>query len=235
MSDDQLRKKGKRLVEDHYNEALHGDLTPKDFLLAIKKKGSDVEGLQATKHISNFFRSKKAKTNDSTRKIALFKTDVNTESTKTKQDCSNEDSTKTDYKIVAFNGCIKGVNRRHGFCYIHLQHGHSTSFSFGADGQSLIVKITRPAYFWKDLVHSSYDLPEKERHVERDPYKIAISQVFSPVPEVETLIINVGEDIMEATDKLVELKNSSEEEETWGIHCVPFLYKDNTYEKKINV
>ena len=71
-------------------------------------------------------------------------------------------------------------------------------------------------------MHSSYDLPEKERHAERDPYKIAISQVFSPVPEVETLIINVGEDIMEATDKLVELKNSSEEEETWGIHCVPF-------------
>ena len=98
-----------------------------------------------------------------------------------------------------------------------------------------MVKITRPGYFWKDLVHSSYNPPSKDRDVERDPYKIALSHIFSPVPDVETLIINVGEDIMEATDKDVEVKRSSEESETWGIHCVPFLYKDTTYETKFDV
>ena len=52
---------------------------------------------------------------------------------------------------------------------------------------------------------------------------------------VETLIINVGEDIIEVTDKDVVVKRSSEEGELWGIHCVPFLYKDTAFETKFSV
>ena len=51
MSNDQLRKKGKRLADENYNEAQYGDLTPYNFLLALKQKGVDVEGPQAKKHV----------------------------------------------------------------------------------------------------------------------------------------------------------------------------------------
>ena len=47
----------------------------------------------------------------------------------------------------------------------------------------------------------------------RETYKIALSHIFSTVPDVETLIINVGEVIIEATDKDVVVKRSSEEGE----------------------
>ena len=51
---------------------------------------------------------------------------------------------------------------------------------------------------------------------------------------METLVnIDVGEDIMEAVDKDVEIKRSTQKTEQWAIHWVPFLYKDSKHEKDI--
>ena len=224
-----LKAKGKNVVDSHYNEVLHSDLTPSQFLKAMSSQGVDTTDLMATKHIKQHLAYRRVKTESSNKKLAKFSSEV-TPNKKARIEESKIQTTKKDYKIVSFRGQMEGSTRRFGFCYINLNRGFHSTFSFGSDGQSIVVKITQPGYFWKDLIHSAYVLPKLERMVEKDPYKIALSDVFSPLAETSLLVIDVGEEIMEATDKKVELKKSEDEEETWDIYCVPFLYKDSTFE-----
>ena len=239
MDDVALRDKGKRLVEQVYDDLLHNDLTPTIFLAAVKSSGHDCSGLTATKHIKGPLQTKRVRKNERDKKSSTFNSEVLGGNIRSmKKQVSTEDgegpiTTKTDFKLVDFNGVINGVSRRYGFCYINLHQGFSTRFSFGSNGQSLIVKIKKPGFYWKDLIHSNYDLPADERDRDSDPYKIALNKAFSPMEDMETLVIDVGEDIMEAVDKDVEIKRSTRKAEHWAIHCVPFLYKDSKYEQEI--
>ena len=233
-----LKEKGKRLVEQIYDDMLHKDITPSKFLAAMKARGHDVSGLAATKHIKGPLQSKRVRKNERDKKASTFNSEIlggHAHSTKNQatDDCDGPVTNKTDFKIVDFDGVINGVSRRYGFCYINLHQGFSIRFSFGSNGQSLIVKIKKPGFYWKDLIHSAYDLPADERDRDSDPYKIALNKAFSPMDDTETLVIDVGEDIMEAVDKEVEIKRSTRKTEHWAIHCVPFLYKDSKYEKDI--
>ena len=64
-------------------------------------------------------------------------------------------TTKTDHKFVNFDGVIKGIACRDGFCYTNLHQKFSTRFSFKLNGKSLIVNIKKPGFYWKDLIHSA--------------------------------------------------------------------------------
>ena len=46
-----------------------------------------------------------------------------------------------------------------------------------------------------------YQIP-LQRYEDRDPYKLAIAKAFSPMEEIETLVVDIGEDIEEATEKM---------------------------------
>ena len=156
-------------------------------------------------------------------------------STPTESTADSPETTKTDFKVVDFVGEFNGVTRRWGFCYINLQQGYKTSISFGNNSQSLIVKIKKAGFYWKDLIHSMYHLPAA-RYEDCDPYKIALTKAFCPMEETETLVIDIGEAIEEANGKAdVEVKESAELCDTWKIHCVPFLYNDCNHEKEIQL
>ena len=237
MDDKLLKAKGKRLVDENYDALLHKDLSPSKYLSIMKTSGFDTGGLTATKHITYPLRAKKAKVETSSKKLAKFNSEMiggETGNDATEDVSDIPATTKTDYKIVDFGGEFNGISRRWGFCYINLHQGFKTTISYGANNQSLIVKIKKPGFYWKDLIHSKYQIPS-QRYEDRDPYKLAIAKAFSPMEEVETLVVDIGEDIEEATDKKVEIKKSGEPEHTWRIHCVPFLYKDCSYDKEIEL
>ena len=62
---------------------------------------------------------------------------------------------------------------------------------------------------------------------------MALIEKFSPNPTLETLVLDVGEDIMENTLQTTEIKRANDAEEKWELHCVPFLYKEVDREKYI--
>ena len=64
-------------------------------------------------------------------------------------------------------------------------------------------------------MHSSYNLPESRRAIEKDPYKLALIEKISPCPTVETLILDLGEEIMENALQTAEIKRANDPEEKW--------------------
>ena len=63
------------------------------------------------------------------------------------------------------------------------------------------------------MIHLKYQIPS-QRYEDCDPYKLAIAKAFSLMEEVETLVVDIGEDIEEDTDKNVEIKKSGEADDT---------------------
>ena len=71
-----LKDKGKRLVEQVYDDLLHNDLTPTIFLAAVKASGHNTSGLTATKHIKGPLQTKRVRKNKRDKKASTFNSEV---------------------------------------------------------------------------------------------------------------------------------------------------------------
>ena len=76
MDDRVLRDKGKRLVDQVYDNLLHNNLTPTKFLAAVKACGHDTSGLTATKHIKGPLQTKRVRKNKRDKKASTFNSEV---------------------------------------------------------------------------------------------------------------------------------------------------------------
>ena len=54
---------------------------------------------------------------------------------------------------------------------------------------------------------------------------MALVEKIIPNPTLETVVLDVGEEIMENALQKAEIKRANDPEENWELHCVPFLYK----------
>ena len=86
-----------------------------------------------------------------------------------------------DFDVVSFVGDIDGIRHRYGYLYISLPVGTMTTFSFGAGGQSIELKLKKNGYYWEDLLHSCYTLPETRRAIKKDPYKLALIENLAQI------------------------------------------------------
>ena len=92
-----------------------------------------------------------------------------------------EKTKNEDFDVVSFVGDIDGIRHRYGYLYISLPVGTMTTFSFGADGQSTELKLKKTGYYWEDLVHSYYTLPDSRRAIKKDPYKLSLLEKIAHV------------------------------------------------------
>ena len=114
------------------------------------------------------------------KKLRMFTSETKTTPSETVDNGISEKTKKEDFDVVSFLGDINGIRRRYGNLYISLPVGTDTTFSFGADGQSIELKVKKTGYCWEDLVHSSYTLPDSMRAIKKDPYKLAFLDKVSP-------------------------------------------------------
>ena len=71
-----LKDKGKRLVEQVYQNLLHKDLLPSIVLAPVKASGHDISGLAATKHINGPLQTKRVRKNKRDKKASIFNSEV---------------------------------------------------------------------------------------------------------------------------------------------------------------
>ena len=103
--------------------------------------GKDTENIIATKHIRNFFQFKKQKTASSGKKRRMFTSETKKTPSEIVDNGISDKTKKEDFDMVSFLGNINGIHRMYGFLYISLPVGTVTTFYFGADGQSIELKL----------------------------------------------------------------------------------------------